>query len=912
MSILEVKNLSHGFGDRAIFENVSFRLLKGEHIGLVGANGEGKSTFMSIVTGKLQPDEGKVEWSKYVTAGYLDQHAVLEKGMTVRDVLRTAFDELFKTEERINEIYMSMADEGADVDALMEEVGELQDRLETRDFYTLDAKIDEVARALGVMDFGMDTDVTDLSGGQRTKILLAKLLLEKPDILLLDEPTNYLDAEHIAWLKRYLQEYENAFVLISHDIPFLNDVINIVYHVENQDLVRYAGDYDNFQSVYAMKKAQLEAAYERQQKEIADLQDFVNRNKARVATRNMAMSRQKKLDKMEIIELQAEKPKPEFHFKESRTPGRFIFQTKDLVIGYDRPLTKAPLNLTFERNQKVAIVGANGIGKTTLLKSLLGIIQPLEGEVETGDFIDLGYFEQEAEGSRQTPLEAVWDAFPALNQAEVRAALAKCGLTSKHIESQIQVLSGGEQAKVRFCLLMNRENNVLVLDEPTNHLDIETIAWLENYLVNYQGALIIVSHDRYFLDKVATVTLDLTKHSLDRYVGNYSKFMDLKAEKLATEAKNFEKQQKEIAKLEDFVNRNIVRASTTKRAQARRKQLEKMERLDKPTEGQKSANMTFHADKVSGNVVLTVRDAAIGYDDEILSEPISLDVKKMDAIAIVGPNGIGKTTFIKSVVGKLPFIKGTSTYGANVEVGYYDQTQSALTPSNTVLDELWNDFATTPEVEIRNRLGAFLFSGDDVKKSVSMLSGGEKARLLLAKLSMENNNFLILDEPTNHLDIDSKEVLENALIDFDGTLLFVSHDRYFINRVATQVLELSEEGSTLYLGDYDYYLEKKAELEALAAAQAEAVPVSSMEEVASNDYHLQKQNQKELRKITRRIEQLEAEMEELDQKIQDITETMHSTNDAADLVQLQSELDQLTVQQEAVMEEWAELSEQVE
>ncbi|MGO3134515.1 MAG: ABC-F family ATP-binding cassette domain-containing protein, partial [Streptococcus thermophilus] len=489
-----------GFGDRAIFENVSFRLLKGEHIGLVGANGEGKSTFMSIVTGKLQPDEGKVEWSKYVTAGYLDQHAVLEKGMTVRDVLRTAFDELFKTEERINKIYMSMAEEGADVDALMEEVGELQDRLETRDFYTLDAKIDEVARALGVMDFGMDTDVTDLSGGQRTKILLAKLLLEKPDILLLDEPTNYLDAEHIAWLKRYLQEYENAFVLISHDIPFLNDVINIVYHVENQDLVRYAGDYDNFQSVYAMKKAQLEAAYERQQKEIADLQDFVNRNKARVATRNMAMSRQKKLDKMEIIELQAEKPKPEFHFKESRTPGRFIFQTKDLVIGYDSPLTKSPLNLTFERNQKVAIVGANGIGKTTLLKSLLGIIQPLEGEVETGDFIDLGYFEQEAEGSRQTPLEAVWDAFPALNQAEVRAALAKCGLTSKHIESQIQVLSGGEQAKVRFCLLMNRENNVLVLDEPTNHLDVDAKDELKRALQAFKGSVLMVCHEPEFYE----------------------------------------------------------------------------------------------------------------------------------------------------------------------------------------------------------------------------------------------------------------------------------------------------------------------------------------------------------------------------------------------------------------------------
>ena len=495
MSILEVKNLSHGFGDRAIFENVSFRLLKGEHIGLVGANGEGKSTFMSIVTGQLQPDEGKVEWSKYVTAGYLDQHTVLNAGQTIRDVLRTAFDDLFKTEERINDIYMAMAEEGADVDSLMEEVGELQDRLESRDFYTLDAKIDEVARALGVMDFGMDTDVTELSGGQRTKVLLAKLLLEKPDILLLDEPTNYLDAEHIEWLKRYLQDYENAFVLISHDIPFLNDVINIVYHVENFDLVRYTGDYHQFEEVYAMKKAQLEAAYERQQKEIADLQDFVNRNKARVATRNMAMSRQKKLDKMEKIELKAEKPKPSFSFKEARTPSRYIFQTQGLQIGYDRPLT-APLDLTFERNQKIAIVGANGIGKTTLLKSLLGIIPPLAGQVERGDYLELGYFEQEvAHANRQTPLEAVWDAFPAMNQAEVRAALARCGLTSKHIESQIQVLSGGEQAKVRFCLLMNRENNVLVLDEPTNHLDVDAKDELKRALQAYKGSVLMVCHE---------------------------------------------------------------------------------------------------------------------------------------------------------------------------------------------------------------------------------------------------------------------------------------------------------------------------------------------------------------------------------------------------------------------------------
>ena len=614
------------------------------------------------------------------------------------------------------------------------------------------------------------------------------------------------------------------------------------------------------------------------------------------------------------------------------------------------------ISLQVDERDRIALVGKNGAGKSTLLKILVGEEEPTSGEINKKRDLSLSYLAQDSrfessntiydemlhvfDDLRKTEktlrqmelemgektgadLEKLMQDYDRLSEefrqaggftyeADIRAILNGFKFDESMWQMKIEELSGGQNTRLALAKMLLEKPNLLVLDEPTNHLDIETIAWLENYLVNYSGALLIVSHDRYFLDKVATITLDLTKHSLDRYVGNYSSFVEQKEQKLLTEAKNYEKQQKEIAALEDFVNRNLVRASTTKRAQSRRKQLEKMERLDKPEAGTKSAHMTFHSDKTSGNVVLTVEEAAVGYDDQILSEPINLDIRKMNAVAIVGPNGIGKSTLIKSIVGQIPFIKGEARFGANVEVGYYDQTQSKLTPHNSVLDELWNDFKLTPEVEIRNRLGAFLFSGDDVKKTVGMLSGGERARLLLAKLSMENNNFLILDEPTNHLDIDSKEVLENALIDFDGTLLFVSHDRYFINRVATQVLELSEEGSTLYLGDYDYYLEKKAELEALAAAQAEAMPVSSTEEVTSNDYHLQKQNQKELRKITRRIEQLEAEMEELDQKIQAITETMHSTNDAEDLVQLQSELDQLTIQQEAVMEEWAELSEQVE
>lgn len=505
MSILTVKNLSHGFGDRAIFNDVSFRLLKGEHIGLIGANGEGKSTFMNIITRKLEPDAGQIDWSKNVRVGYLDQHTVLEKGLTIRDVLKSAFQYLFDLEAEMNQIYEKMAEATPEeLEKLLEDVGTIQDLLTNNDFYIIDAKVEEVARGLGLQDIGLERDVTDLSGGQRTKILLAKLLLEKPDILLLDEPTNYLDEQHIEWLKRYLLEYENAFILISHDIPFLNSVINLIYHMENQELNRYVGDYDNFMSVYEMKKQQLESAYKRQQQEIAKLKDFVARNKASVATRNMAMSRQKKLDKMDVIELAKEKPKPEFNFKEARTSGKVIFETKDLVIGYDEPLSR-PLNLKMERGQKIALVGANGIGKTTLLRSILGEIKPISGNVERGDYLHIGYFEQEIKTTNNnTCIEEVWNSFPHFSQYEVRAALAKCGLTTKHIESKVEVLSGGEKAKVRFCKLINTETNLLVLDEPTNHLDVDAKDELKRALKAYKGSILLISHEPEFYREVVT------------------------------------------------------------------------------------------------------------------------------------------------------------------------------------------------------------------------------------------------------------------------------------------------------------------------------------------------------------------------------------------------------------------------
>lgn len=632
-----------------------------------------------------------------------------------------------------------------------------------------------------------------------------------------------------------------------------------------------------------------------------------------------------------------------------------ILQGNKLERSFSGDVLFQNISLQVDERDRIALVGPNGAGKSTLLKLLVGEETPTSGEVNTKKDLTLSYLAQNSRfESDKTIYEEMLKVFEALRQdekrlrqmemdmatvsgqdltrlmmdydllaerfrqqggftyeAEIKAILNGFKFDESMWQMTIAELSGGQNTRLALAKMLLEKPELLVLDEPTNHLDIETIAWLENYLANYQGALIIVSHDRYFLDKVATVTLDLTPNGLDRYSGNYSRFMALKAEKLVAEEKQFDKQQKEIAKLEDFVQKNIVRASTTKRAQARRKQLEKIERLDKPTSGCKSAHMTFHAEKPSGNVVLRVEEAAIGYGDQVLSEPINVDINKLDAIAVVGPNGIGKSTLIKSIIGQLPLLKGQLKYGANVETGYYDQTQSHLTPSNTVLEELWQDFSTTSEVDIRNRLGAFLFSGDDVKKSVSMLSGGEKARLLLAKLSMENNNFLVLDEPTNHLDIDSKEVLENALIDFDGTLLFVSHDRYFINRLATKVLEITEKGSTLYLGDYDYYLEKKAELEELARLAA-GEDVEEIVEASATDYQLQKANQKERRRLARRYEEIEARLETIEERIVAIQEDMHACNDTIQLMTWQEEWDQLDQEQQLLMEEWESIAEQIE
>ena len=519
------------------------------------------------------------------------------------------------------------------------------------------------------------------------------------------------------------------------------------------------------------------------------------------------------------------------------------------------------VSLDVSDNSRIALVGRNGVGKSTLLKMIIGNESPDAGQITKKKGLTIGYLAQntglESDKTIYAEMLSVFErlqimeknlhemeakiADPGadhsssaysqlLNQydqllhdfeeqngygyeAEVRSVLHGFHFEQEDYDRKISSLSGGQKTRLALAKLLLEQRDLLILDEPTNHLDIDTLTWLEGYVQNYKGALLIVSHDRYFLDRIVNEVYEISHHHSSYYKGNYSAYIDQKAERLRQDWKNYEKQQAEISKLEDFVNKNLVRASTTKRAQSRRKQLEKMERLERPEGDEKGPHFKFTADSQSGNIVLTVKDAAIGYDGRIISSPINIDLRKNQVMAIVGPNGIGKSTLLKSVLGQIPFVKGSSEFGTNVKVGYYDQEQHNLHDKKTVLNELWDDHPTTPEKDIRSILGSFLFIGDDVSKVVHNLSGGEKARLLLTKLAMKHDNFLILDEPTNHLDIDSKEVLENAVMDFNGTVLFVSHDRYFINKVATCVLEIAPQGSTLYLGDYDYYLEKKAEQE---------------------------------------------------------------------------------------------------
>ncbi|WP_026582799.1 ABC transporter ATP-binding protein [Bacillus sp. J33] len=617
------------------------------------------------------------------------------------------------------------------------------------------------------------------------------------------------------------------------------------------------------------------------------------------------------------------------------------------------------IKLEIQTRDRIALVGRNGAGKSTLLKIIAGQMSYDSGEIIKPKEVTIGYLAQ------NTGLESdlsIWDEMltvfedlqkqekqlrkleeqmsdpDTLNnaktyerimkdydklqvefkenggyqyEADIRSILHGLNFSHFSYDTKISSLSGGQRTRLALGKLLLTKPDILILDEPTNHLDIETLSWLEQYLQGYDGAILIVSHDRYFLDKVVSQVYEISRHQIRKYLGNYSSYLDQKAENFEREMKQFEKQQEEIAKLQDFIQRNLARASTTKRAQSRRKQLARMEVMDRPLGDEKSASFGFDIERQSGNEVLNVNSLAVGYNDKV-SENISFRLARGDSIALVGPNGIGKSTLLKTIVKKLPALAGDIQYGSNVTIGYYDQEQAELSSNKRVLNELWDEYPLKPEKEIRTILGNFLFSGDDVLKTFSTLSGGEKARLALAKLMMQKANFLILDEPTNHLDLDSKEILENALIDYPGTILFVSHDRYFINRITTKVIELSSGGATEYLGDYDYYVEKKQEQEELHAFDQNDFPQSAQPvKQEKNNYQLDKEAKKLERQRKRRMEEIEMLIEELEKQIEEYDQLLCDPEvykDHEKVMEITQKNDEAKSKLEDLMEEWTILA----
>ncbi|WP_276568133.1 ABC-F family ATP-binding cassette domain-containing protein [Bacillus cereus] len=640
-----------------------------------------------------------------------------------------------------------------------------------------------------------------------------------------------------------------------------------------------------------------------------------------------------------------------------------LLQVNGLSKLYGAETILTNIKLEVQTKDRIALVGRNGAGKSTLLKIIAGELSHDGGEIIKPKDVSIGYLaqntgletsltiwdemltvfthlqqmetklrklEQEMGKEENFSNEAIYERLLAdydqlqLNykdqggyqyEADIRSILSGLGFPVETHQTTISTLSGGQKTRLALGKLLLTKPDLLILDEPTNHLDIETLTWLEQYLQGYPGAILIVSHDRYFLDKLVTQVYEISNKESRRFVGNYSKYLDLKSALYDQEMKRYEKQQDEIAKLEDFVQKNIARASTTKRAQSRRKQLDRMELLTRPLGDSKSASFHFDIEKQSGNDVLQVKDATIGYEEDPIIEHVTMRLTRGDSVALVGPNGIGKSTLLKSIVNKLPLLNGNVSFGSNVSVGYYDQEQANLTSSKRVLNELWDEYPLQPEKEIRTILGNFLFTGDDVLKPVSSLSGGQKARLALAKLMMQKSNLLILDEPTNHLDLNSKEILENALIDYPGTLLFVSHDRYFINRVTTTVVELSTEGAQEYLGDYDYYVEKKNEMIERAAfeqqeQQENQAPVQKTVAQEKLNYLEEKERKQLERQRTRKIEELEQNIVNLEEEIATLEDQLCLPEIYADYEkasEITTKKQTLQEQLETCMSEWEEL-----
>ena len=917
--ILSCQNINKSFVTDDILQDVSFHLEEREKAALIGPNGAGKSTLLKIIMQEIPADSGEVVIAKGKTLGYLAQHQEVSGDNTIYEELLSVKQYLLDMEEKIRTMEQQMKTlTGRKLDELLSSYSRLTHQFELEGGYACRSEVVGVLKGLGFEEEDFSRKIGTLSGGQKTRVALGRLLLSNPDIILLDEPTNHLDMDSIAWLETYLINYKGAVFIVSHDRYFLDRVVTKVVEIDRGHVRTFMGNY----SAYAEKKAMIRdaeyKAWMNQQQEIKHQEEVIAKLKSfnREKSIKRAESREKMLDKIEVLDKPVEE-NTEMHLE--LTPrvvsGNDVLTVKDLAKAFPQQDLFSGVDFSIKRGERVAIIGANGTGKTTILKILNGLVEPDAGEIELGSKVQIGYYDQEHHvlHMEKTIFEEISDEYPYLTNTEIRNVLAAFLFTGDDVFKLISALSGGERGRVSLAKLMLSEANFLILDEPTNHLDMDSIAWLETYLINYKGAVFIVSHDRYFLDRVVTKVVEIDRGHVRTFMGNYSAYAEKKAMIRDAEYKAWMNQQQEIKHQEEVIAKlkSFNREKSIKRAESREKMLDKIEVLDKPVEENTEMHLELTPRVVSGNDVLTVKDLAKAFPQQDLFSGVDFSIKRGERVAIIGANGTGKTTILKILNGLVEPDAGEIELGSKVQIGYYDQEHHVLHMEKTIFEEISDEYPYLTNTEIRNVLAAFLFTGDDVFKLISALSGGERGRVSLAKLMLSEANFLILDEPTNHLDIVSKEILEQALNRYTGTVLYVSHDRYFINQTATRILELTNQAMVNYIGNYDYYLEKKEELTQIYAPKEDEAVADASVSATKLDWKQQKEEQARLRKRENDLKKTEAEIEKLETRDSEIDEEMAQPEVAvnvAECVRLSKEKAEIAEKLKELYAKWEELA----
>ena len=918
--ILSCQSICKSFGEKVILQDASFHIEEREKAALIGNNGAGKTTLLRIIMEEISADSGQVVIAKDKKIGYLAQYQDIHGHHTIYEELMTTKQYILDMEDKIRSLEQEMKYVAGDkLESLMNSYTRLTHQFELENGYAYKSEIVGVLKGLGFEEEDYGKQIENLSGGQKTRVALGKLLISKPDILLLDEPTNHLDMESIAWLETYLLNYPGAVFIVSHDRYFLDKVVTKIVEIEAAQMRMYEGNY----SAYALKKAQLRdaqyKAYLNQQREIKHQEAVITKLRSfnREKSIKRAESRVKMLDKIQRIEKPIEIDNQMRISLEPRfISGNDVLTVEGLSKSFPGQTLFTDINFEIKRGERVALIGNNGTGKTTILKILNGIVAADAGRFALGSKVQIGYYDQEHHvlHMEKTIFQEISDTYPTLTETEIRNMLAAFLFTGDDVFKLISSLSGGERGRVSLAKLMLSEANFLILDEPTNHLDMESISWLETYLLNYPGAVFIVSHDRYFLDKVVTKVVEIEAGNMRMYSGNYSAYALKKAQLRDAQYKAYLNQQRDIKHQEAVIAKlkSFNREKSIKRAESREKMLDKVQRIDKPQEIQNQMRISLEPRFVSGNDVLTVESLSKSFPGQTLFSDISFEIKRGERVALIGNNGTGKTTMLKIINGLIDADSGRFTLGSKVQIGYYDQEHHVLHMEKTIFEEISDAYPTLTETEIRNMLAAFLFTGDDVFKLISALSGGERGRVSLAKLMLSEANFLILDEPTNHLDIASKEILEEALNSYTGTVFYVSHDRYFINQTATRILDLTNQAIVNYIGDYDYYLEKKEELtEKYAPAAAQAVTEAKQASDNKLSWQQQKEEQARQRKRENELKKVEARIEELETRDKEIDETMilpDICTNVAECAKLSKEKAAITEELEGLYEKWEELA----